>query len=76
MLNDMKEKGVIEESDGPWSSPVALVRKKNGDLRFCVDYSKLNDVTKEAYLGYACRGQVVLEARPEEWLVAGGTAPR
>jgi hypothetical protein len=44
---DMKEKGVIEESDGPWSSPVVLARKKNGDLHFCVDYSKLNDVTKE-----------------------------
>jgi hypothetical protein len=38
---------VIEESEGPWSSPVVLVRKKNGDLRFCVDYRKLNDVTKK-----------------------------
>jgi hypothetical protein len=47
MLDDMKGKGVIEESEGPWSSPVVLVRKKNGDLRFCVDYRKLNDVTKK-----------------------------
>jgi hypothetical protein len=46
MLDDMKRKGVIEESEGPWSSPVVLVRKKNGDMRFCVDYRKLNDVTK------------------------------
>jgi hypothetical protein len=47
MLDDVKGKGVIEESEGPWSSPVVLVRKKNGDLRFCVDSRKLNDVTKK-----------------------------
>jgi hypothetical protein len=47
MLEDMRRRGVIEESDSPWSSPVVLVRNKNGDLRFCVDYIKLNDVHKE-----------------------------
>jgi hypothetical protein len=47
MLDDMKRKGVIEESEGPWSPPGVLVRKKNGDLPFCVDYRKLNDVTKK-----------------------------
>jgi hypothetical protein len=47
MLDDMQRHGIIEESDSPWSSPVVLVRKKNGELRFCVDYRKLNDVTKK-----------------------------
>jgi hypothetical protein len=47
MLNDMQCHGVIEESDSPWSSPIVLVRKKNGELHFCVDYRKLNDVTKK-----------------------------
>jgi hypothetical protein len=47
VLEDMRQCGVIEESKSPWSSPVVLVRKKNGDLRFCVDYRKPNDVTRK-----------------------------
>jgi predicted aspartyl protease len=41
---------VIEPAASPWASNVLLVRKKDGTWRFCVDYRKLNDVTrKEAY---------------------------
>jgi hypothetical protein len=43
MLKYMQRRGVIEESDSPWSSPV-VVRKRNGELRFCVDYRKLNEI--------------------------------
>jgi hypothetical protein len=32
MLDDMQRRGVIEESDNPWSSSVVLVRKKNGGV--------------------------------------------
>jgi hypothetical protein len=49
MLKDMEEREVIEWSDSPWSSPVALVRKKNGDVRFCVHDKKLNDVNKDCF---------------------------
>ncbi len=42
----MQETGVVEPSSSPWSSPIVLVRKKNGSLRFCVDYRELNSVTK------------------------------
>jgi hypothetical protein len=46
MFDDMQRRGFTEESDSPWSSPVLLVRKKNGDLCFWLYYRKLNDVTK------------------------------
>jgi len=49
LLEDMKSTGVIEESDSPWSSPVVLVRKKGGSLRFCIDYRRLNDITKDCF---------------------------
>ena len=49
-VNKMLEANIIEYSDGPWSSPVILVKKKNGEYRFCIDFRRLNDVTvKDAY---------------------------
>ena len=46
-VNDMLERGLIRPSNSPWSSPIVLARKKDGDYRFCVDFCRVNSVTKK-----------------------------
>ena len=48
-VEDMLQKEIIRESVSPWSSPVvlSLVKKKNGSFRFCVDFRKVNAVTRK-----------------------------
>ena len=50
LLKNMVQKRVISLSKSPWASPIVLVQKKDGSTRFCVDYRKINEVTrKDAY---------------------------
>ena len=50
LIGEMLESGVVERSTSPWASPIVLVKKKDGTVRFCVDYRKVNNITrKDAY---------------------------
>jgi hypothetical protein len=46
-LVDNLSKGFIGESQAPFAAPILFARKANGGLRFCVDYRKLNAITRK-----------------------------
>ena len=46
-IKGMLDHGIIRQSASPWASPIVMVKKKEGTLRFCVDYRKLNAMTRK-----------------------------
>lgn len=49
IINDLLENDVIEPSTSEYCSPVVLVAKKDGGVRMCVDYRKINSITKREH---------------------------
>ena len=44
-LQELLEKGFVRPSVSPWGAPVLFIKKKDGSLRMCIDYRRLNQVT-------------------------------
>eukprot|EP00731_Ephydatia_muelleri_P031379 Em0022g893a len=52
LVESMLDNNVIEPSNGPWASPIVLVKKKDGSTRFCVDFRQLNSVTGRTHIPF------------------------
>jgi hypothetical protein len=48
--------GLIESSKSPWSSPIVMVRKPIGDYRLCIDFRKVNELSKRDSLSSSLHG--------------------
>ena len=79
-IEKMLEMGVIEPSKSNWSSPVTLQPKKDNSTRFCIDYRKLNSVTKSEIAAipnilriFDCLGQAtiftILDLKAAYWQI-------
>ena len=49
-ITELLQSGFIRASTSPFGAPVLLVRKPDGSFRLCVDYRRLNEITKRDYL--------------------------
>ena len=68
-LDEMLELKIISPSCSEWASNVVMVKKKDGSLRFCIDYRKLNEKTVKDV--YPLPGSTRVSM---PWLVPGGSA--
>ncbi|KAG6557114.1 hypothetical protein Mapa_001041 [Marchantia paleacea] len=71
-IDKLKDAGFIYEvENSEWVSPIVIVKKKNGKLRVCVDYKKLNAVTKKDYYPLPFIDEILEEVAGHEWYSFG-----
>ena len=58
-VKPMLENNIIKPSNSPWSSNVVLVKKKNESQRFCIDFRKLNSITKQENYPLPCIDETI-----------------
>jgi len=46
LVKEMFKDGIIQRSSSPYNAPIVMARKKDGSIRFCIDFRELNKVTK------------------------------
>ena len=46
-LDELLERGAIQPSRSPYGAPIIFIKKKDGELQMCIDYHKLNKITKK-----------------------------
>lgn len=54
-IDDMLARDVIKLSNSPWSSPIVMVKKKDGSCRFFVNYRRFNSCTVSRHRGLMTR---------------------
>jgi hypothetical protein len=69
-IADMLDKGWIQVSTSPYSSLVLLVRKKTGDWRLCVDFRRLNVVTKKNKYPLPIIKELLEELQGSSWFTS------
>ncbi|GFX71261.1 hypothetical protein TNCV_3410311 [Trichonephila clavipes] len=67
-IEELLRQNVIEECESPYAAPVVLVPKPNGKVRLCVDYRKLNSVTKVDAYPLPRMNDLLNEATPKSFM--------